>query len=113
MEYPVIKVREFLLTDREGVLAVFRSNVPTHFADSEEPFLEKTLEGPDGPLFVVTDSNRIVGFGGYETSDFYNRSTLVWGMVHSARHHQGQVESYSYTDFFIWPRRRIAQGTPR
>jgi hypothetical protein len=35
MEYPVIKVREFLLTDREGVLAVFRSNVPTHFADSE------------------------------------------------------------------------------
>jgi ribosomal protein S18 acetylase RimI-like enzyme len=89
MEYPVIKVREFLLTDREGVLAVFRSNVPTHFADSEEPFLEKTLEGPDGPLFVVADSNRIVGFGGYETSDFYNRSTLVWGMVHSARHHQG------------------------
>jgi hypothetical protein len=21
--------------------------------------------------------------------------------------------SYSYTGFFIWPRRRIAQGTPR
>jgi ribosomal protein S18 acetylase RimI-like enzyme len=85
----VIEVREYRPSDCAGVVEVFRSNVPMHFAASEEPFLERTLHSPDGPLFVVTDSNQIVGFGGYETSDFYNRSTLVWGMVHSAWHHQG------------------------
>jgi GNAT superfamily N-acetyltransferase len=85
----VIEVREYESTDHDGVIALFRGNVPTYFDPFEEPFLVETLACPDGPLFVVTDSNEVVGFGGYETSKYYSSSTLIWGMVHADRHRQG------------------------
>jgi GNAT superfamily N-acetyltransferase len=84
-----IVVREYSPADRDAVLAAFRSNVPAHFAACEEPFLEETLVQPDGPLFVVDNGLTVVGFGGYEISDFYNRGTLVWGLVRADRHKQG------------------------
>lgn len=84
-----IYIRDYTPSDRDAVIAAFRSNVPTHFASSEESFLEETLAAPDGPLFVVADGPSVIGFGGYEISDFYNRGTLVWGLVHADRHKQG------------------------
>jgi GNAT superfamily N-acetyltransferase len=88
-ELGVATVREYAPADREPVLAVFQSNVPEHFAASEDAFLRETMASPDGPLFVVVEAEKVVGFGGYEVSDLYNQGVLVWGMIRADRHKRG------------------------
>jgi GNAT superfamily N-acetyltransferase len=83
------KIRHYRPTDRKAVLAAFRSNVPEHFPASEEAWLRSCLDEPDGPLFVVVEGEDIVGFGGYEISEFYNLGTLVFGLVRADRHGTG------------------------
>ncbi|MEM7791750.1 MAG: GNAT family N-acetyltransferase, partial [Verrucomicrobiota bacterium] len=75
--------------DYEGILSIFESNTPEYFGVDEKPWLIETLEGPDGPLFSVLIDGKIVGFGGYEVSKYYNWGILVWGMVRSELHGQG------------------------
>jgi GNAT superfamily N-acetyltransferase len=84
-----LHIRHYHPMDRKAVLAAFRSNVPEHFPASEEAWLESCLDEPDGPLFVVVEGEGIVGFGGYEISDFYNLGTLVFGLVRADRHGAG------------------------
>ena len=84
-----ITIRPYQEADREPVLSAFRSNVPAHFPASEEAWLCSCLDEPDGPLFVVVEGPEVVGFGGYELSEFYNLGTLVFGLVRSDRHGTG------------------------
>jgi len=82
-------IRRYRPADRKAVLAAFRTNVPDHFPASEEAWLRSCLDEPDGPLFVVVEDGEIVGFGGYELSDFYDLGTLVFGLVRADRHGRG------------------------
>jgi GNAT superfamily N-acetyltransferase len=82
-------IRPYRPTDYKEVLAAFRTNVPEHFPASEEAWLRSCLDEPDGPLFVVVEDEDIVGFGGYEISEFYNLGTLVFGLVRADRHGAG------------------------
>jgi GNAT superfamily N-acetyltransferase len=82
-------IRRYRPTDRKAVLAAFRTNVPDHFPASEEAWLRSCLDEPDGPLFVVVEGDEVVGFGGYELSDFYHLGTLVFGLVRADRHGTG------------------------
>jgi GNAT superfamily N-acetyltransferase len=75
--------------DKAGVLAVFRSNAPDYFAPDEDEDLIATLDGPDGPHWVVREDGEIVGYGGYEVGEMYNRVVLTWGMVRRDRHRAG------------------------
>ena len=84
-----LHIRRYRPDDRKAVLAAFRSNVPAHFPASEESWLRSALDDPDGPLFVVVDDSGIVGFGGYELSEFYDLGTLVFGLVRADRHGTG------------------------
>lgn len=84
-----VRIRRYQETDRKAVLEAFRSNVPAHFPASEEAWLRSCLNDPDGPLFVVVEGGEVVGFGGYELSDFYNLATLVFGLVRADRHGTG------------------------
>jgi GNAT superfamily N-acetyltransferase len=84
-----IRIRRYRADDRKAVLAAFRSNVPAHFPASEEAWLRSALDEPDGPLFVVVEDGDVVGFGGYELSDFYDLATLVFGLVRADRHGSG------------------------
>ena len=84
-----IRIRRYRQDDRKAVLAAFRTNVPMHFPASEEAWLRSCLDEPDGPLFVVVEGDQVVGFGGYELSDFYNLATLVFGLVRADRHGTG------------------------
>lgn len=84
-----LRIRRYRPADRKGVLAAFRSNVPDHFPASEEAWLRACLDEPDGPLFVVVEGAEIVGFGGYELSEFYDLGTLVFGLVRADRHGTG------------------------
>lgn len=82
-------IRDYSEADRAAVMAAFRSNVPAHFPPSEEDWLLSCLDEPDGPLFVVEQAGRVVGFGGYELSEFYNLGTLVFGLLHADVHGAG------------------------
>jgi GNAT superfamily N-acetyltransferase len=88
-----IRIRRYRDEDRPAVLAAFWSNVPAYFPASEEAWLCSCLDEPDGPLFVVTDGEdgkaEIVGFGGYELSEFYNLGTVVFGLIRADRHGTG------------------------
>jgi GNAT superfamily N-acetyltransferase len=82
-------IRRYRDSDRKAVLAAFRSNVPEHFPASEEAWLRSALDEPDGPFFVVVRAGEVVGFGGYELSDFYDLGTLVFGLVRADCHGSG------------------------
>lgn len=84
-----IRIRRYRPADRKAVLAAFRSNVPAHFPASEERWLRCAIDEPDGPFFVVVDGGEVVGFGGYELSEFYDLGTLVFGLVRADRHGTG------------------------
>lgn len=75
--------------DTDAVLAVFQSNVPDYFAASEATDLAVTLSDPDGPHWVMRLGDEVVGYGGYEVGETYNRVVLTWGMVRRGRHRQG------------------------
>jgi GNAT superfamily N-acetyltransferase len=83
------RIRDYQQSDRAAVLAAFQSNVPAHFPPSEEEWLISALDEPDGPLFVIDDEGEVVGFGGYELSEFYNMGTLVFGLLRADRHGAG------------------------
>ncbi|WP_425260201.1 GNAT family N-acetyltransferase [Massilia luteola] len=84
-----LQIRRYRPDDRKAVLAAFRSNVPAHFPASETLWLRSALDDPDGPLFVAVEAGGIVGFGGYELSEFYDLGTLVFGLVRADRHGAG------------------------
>jgi GNAT superfamily N-acetyltransferase len=84
-----VSIRRYRAGDRKAVLAAFRSNVPDHFPASEEAWLRSCLDEPDGPLFVAVEAGGVIGFGGYELSDFYDLGTLVFGLVHAEHHGRG------------------------
>jgi len=75
--------------DKAAVLAVLRSNTPEFFAEREEEDLVATLDDPDGPHWVLRTSDEVVGYGGFEIGNMYNRVVLTWGMVHRKMHRQG------------------------
>ena len=85
------RIRRYRPSDRQQVLAAFRTNVPDHFPASEETWLRACLDEPDGPFFVVVEGTpqQVIGFGGYEISPFYNLATLVFGLVRADRHGAG------------------------
>lgn len=85
----MIDIRPYRRRDRQAVIAAFRSNVPAHFPAAEEAWLRSCLDEPDGPLFVVADDAEVIGFGGYELSEFYHLGTLVFGLIHADRHGEG------------------------
>ncbi len=75
--------------NRKDVLKVFESNFPTYFGKEDRDWLIEFLDSPDGPNFVMLDKNKIIGYGGYEISDFYNRAVLTFGMLDSNYHKLG------------------------
>ncbi len=84
---PGVATRPYAEADRAAVLAIFESNLPEYFSLSDHDWLEKTLDEPDGPSFLVTLNGTPAAFGGYELWDDYNKALLFWGMV--ARDYHG------------------------
>jgi len=82
-------VRAYRAEDRSAALACFRSNVPAFFSASDEEWFASCLDEPDGPCFVVVCDDEVVGFGGYEVSEFYNSAVLVFGQIHAHWHGRG------------------------
>jgi ribosomal protein S18 acetylase RimI-like enzyme len=83
--------REYTLTDREGCLDVFNSNIPEFFSESERDDFIDFLNRLPGQYGVVVDAaKRIVGCGGIARSRSNpHGADLTWGMVHRSLHRQG------------------------
>jgi GNAT superfamily N-acetyltransferase len=83
--------REYTSADREGCLAVFDSNIPKFFDESErEDFVDFLGRLPGRYGVVVDATGRIVGCGGVANSRTDPRGAdLTWGMVYQNLHGQG------------------------
>jgi GNAT superfamily N-acetyltransferase len=76
--------------DRPACLQVFRSNVPTYFAASDEMAFARFLDGLAVPFWVMKNSGELRACGGFAIKHPEpNCATLCWGMVISTAHRQG------------------------
>lgn len=84
-------IRPYVARDREGCLALLRSNVPEHFSPAEEAELDTFLRHLPGPYFVVEDdAGALLACGGFavETSE-PSVGALCWGIVHPRHQRRG------------------------
>lgn len=81
---PVVQIRPYVAADRHACIAVFRSNLPRYFDNSELPEFEAFLENPIGDYFVLQLDGSVVACGGCYVRDGIGR--LSWGMVSRENH---------------------------
>ena len=82
-------IRKYATDDRTTCLSIFRSNVPTYFAASDEEKFAQFLDDPRVKFWVVDMGGQIRACGGLAV--YYPKpemATLCWGMV--ARNFQRQ-----------------------
>lgn len=79
-----MNLRRFEAADTEAVIAIFRSNIPKYFVESEEPELREYLAGSVENYYVIEADGEVVGAGGIALNAD-NTVSLCWGMIHSSR----------------------------
>ena len=101
-----MKIRKYVPSDFEGCMAVFDSNLPLYFDDSERAQFASWLAHCGNNAFeyqsptysnaefdsyeVVEDENeKIVGCGGYYICKDLLEARMAWGMIHSDYHGKG------------------------
>jgi GNAT superfamily N-acetyltransferase len=82
-------IRPYSPSDREGCLALLRSNVPEHFSPPEEEEFARFLDTLPGPYFVAVEDGRIVAGGGIAAEPDGVTATLCWGIVAADRQRGG------------------------
>lgn len=83
------RAREYAVADRAACMAVFESNVPVSFLESERGLFAAFLDRLPGPYLVLEDeAGRIVACGGYAVTAGTTTADLCWGMV--VRDRQGR-----------------------
>jgi ribosomal protein S18 acetylase RimI-like enzyme len=81
-----VNLRPYQKKDFAECLAIFRSNTPLYFVETELESFMNYLKVP-GNFFVVTDDDNVVACGGVAVQS--DQATLVWGMVTRSRQRQG------------------------
>jgi GNAT superfamily N-acetyltransferase len=76
-----MELRPYLASDRDACLAIFDSNVPEFLDAAARGRLERFLDRPEGPYFVMEHDGALAGCGGYVAVAGENVATLLWGMV--------------------------------
>lgn len=74
-------IRRYHSTDLDAVIAIFRSNIPKYFGESEEPGLRNFLATRVEEYFLGELGADIIAAGGIALNDDETVS-LCWGMVH-------------------------------
>lgn len=85
----VVSTRPFVWADFDACLAVFDSNVPDYFRDSERGEFEAFLRDLPGPYLVIEMASDVVGCGGYALRPDVGVADLCWGMIHRSLHGRG------------------------
>jgi ribosomal protein S18 acetylase RimI-like enzyme len=84
-----VLTRLYEAADREACLGVFDSNVPKYFTKDERDQFATFLDELPGPYLVLTDSDGVVGCGGYAVRADSGEADLCWGMVRRDAHGLG------------------------
>ena len=87
---PNLHCNEYHSVDFDACMAIFDSNVPQFFAESERQAFEGFLLDLPGPYLVCKEQNLgIIGCGGYAFNQQDRSADLCWGMVHKDFHKKG------------------------
>jgi ribosomal protein S18 acetylase RimI-like enzyme len=84
-------VRPYVEADRDGCLAILRSNVPEHFTADDPSEFEAFLRALPGPYFVVEEHDgALVGCGGLAVGvKEPTAAALCWGIIRHDRQGRG------------------------
>ena len=104
-----MNIREYVSADLDGVIAVFRSNIPKYFGKEEEPGLREFLIGAVKDYYVIEVEGKVVGAGGTALNSD-DTVSLCWGMVHND--HLGTGLGKALTDYRIARSREIFGEKP-
>ncbi|MEQ1643252.1 MAG: GNAT family N-acetyltransferase [Pyrinomonadaceae bacterium] len=91
-------IRQYLESDIDAVVEVFRSNIPKYFGSSEETGLRDYLSDLSEHYYVIEIDGKVVGAGGIALNDD-DTVSLCWGMVH--RDHLGTGLGRLLTEYRI------------
>lgn len=95
-----ILIREYKPADRNVCIAIFKSNVPKFFAESELEHFEAWLSAQDGQrpaysnaieddFYVALLDGKVAACAGFYISRDERIAKLVWGMVDAALNRRG------------------------
>ena len=77
-------IRDFEPSDLDGVIQVFRSNIPKYFGPDEEAGLRSYLAEFARDYFLIEIGDEIVGSGGFALNSSVEQTvSLCWGMIRS------------------------------
>ncbi len=76
--------RRFDAADTEAVVAIFRSNIPKYFVESEESELREFLASGVENYYVLEVDGDVAGAGGIALNAD-DTVSLCWGMIHNSR----------------------------
>lgn len=75
-------IREYILSDRDAVLQLFRLNTPRFFSISEENDFVDYLENHAGHYFIVEIGGVVAGCGGYNLFPEQADARISWDIFH-------------------------------
>jgi N-acetylglutamate synthase-like GNAT family acetyltransferase len=75
-------IRPYSVRDLDAVIAIFRSNIPKYFVESEELELREYLADGVKNYYVLELDGKVVGAGGIALNAD-DTVSLCWGMVHN------------------------------
>jgi ribosomal-protein-alanine N-acetyltransferase len=95
-----IYIRPYKPGDRNDCIAIFKSNIPKYFAESELEHFNAWLDAQDeerpaysnameDDFFVARLDGKIVGCGGFYILRDETKAKLVWGIVEYSLHRKG------------------------
>lgn len=92
-------IREYITTDKEDVIILFRLNTPDYFSTSEEENLIDYLENHIECYYVLEYEHELVGCGGFNFADDKITCKISWDIFHPD--HQGKGLGTALTNYRI------------
>lgn len=90
-------IRTYRPSDNDSCIHAFESNVPKYFTEEERVDFKHYLDLIESKkissrYFVIIKYNKVVGCGGYVTTNKPNTFALAWGFLHTDFHKKGLGE---------------------
>lgn len=76
-----LTIREYILNDKDKVLAILKLNVPEYFAESEIQEFEDYLKYKIEQYFVAAMGDEIIGAGGINFEDNGKSAKISWDFI--------------------------------
>lgn len=75
-------IRKYKATDSQQLIKLFELNTPAYFDPSEQAEFEDFLQSDPANYFVVEESDKILGCGGFDVLENGSLGRLAWDFLH-------------------------------